>query len=149
MIFSREQKRIIVKSGTIVLALFLIFICYSYIIPRTEIEIDTVYHSSYSALFVQSKINNAGTEEITDLKIKSSVWNDSEMLETETHYPGILQAKQSVKLPPLLFDGPHADEYYLVIVLEFNGKEGKQNIVYSYKIKDYGNLAWHDQFLDF
>jgi hypothetical protein len=71
------------------------------------------------------------------------------MLETETHYPGILQAKQSVKLPPLLFDGPHADEYYLVIVLEFNGKEGKQNIVYSYKIKDYGNLAWHDQFLDF
>jgi hypothetical protein len=149
MIFSREQKRILVKSGTIVLALFLVFICYSYIIPRTEIEIDTVYHSSYSALFVQSKINNAGTEEITDLKIKSSVWNDSEMLETETHYPGILQAKQSVKLPPLLFDGPHADEYYLVIVLEFNGKEGKQSIVYSYKIKDYGNLAWHDQFLDF
>jgi|TARA_B100001105_G_scaffold184135_1_gene149053 hypothetical protein len=149
MIFNREQKRILVKSGTIVLALFLVFICYSYIIPRTEIEIDTVYHSSYSALFVQSKINNAGTEEITDLKIKSSVWNDSEMLETETHYPGILQAKQSVKLPPLLFDGPHADEYYLVIVLEFNGKEGKQNIVYSYKIKDYGNLAWHDQFLDF
>ena len=149
MIFSREQKRILVKSGTIVLALFLVFICYSYIIPRTEIEIDTVYHSSYSALFVQSKINNAGTEEITDLKVKSSVWNDSEMLETETHYPGILQAKQSVKLPPLLFDGPHADEYFLVIVLEFNGKEGKQNIVYSYNIKDYGNLAWHDQFLDF
>lgn len=149
MIFSREQKRILVKSGTIVLALFLVFICYSYIIPRTEIEIDTVYHSSYSALFVQSKISNTGTEEITDLKIKSSVWNGSEMLETETHYPGILQAKQSVKLPPLLFDGPHADEYYLVIVLEFNGKEGKQNIVYSYKIKDYGNLAWHDQFLDF
>jgi len=149
MIFNREQKRILVKSGTIVLALFLVFICYSYIIPRTEIEIDTVYHSSYSALFVQSKINNAGTEEITDLKIKSSVWNSSEMLETETHYPGILQAKQSVKLPPLLFDGPHADEYYLVIVLEFNGKEGKQSIVYSYNIKDYGNLAWHDQFLDF
>jgi hypothetical protein len=149
MIFSRDQKRIIVKSGTIVLALFLIFICYSYIIPRTEIEIDTVYHSSYSALFVQSKINNAGTEDITDLKVKSSVWNGSEMLETETHYPGILQAKQSVKLPPLLFEGPHADEYYLVIVLEFNGKEGKQSTVYSYNIKDYGNLAWHDQFLDF
>ena len=149
MIFSREQKRILVKSGTVVLALFLIFICYSYIIPRTEIEIDTVYHSSYSALFVQSKINNAGTEEITDLKVKSSVWNGSEMLETETHYPGILQAKQSVKLPPLLFDGPHADEYDLLIVLEFSGKEGKQSIVYSYKIKDYGNLAWHDQFLEF
>lgn len=149
MIFSREQKRILVKSGTVVLALFLIFICYSYVIPRTEIEIDTVYHSSYSALFVQSKINNAGTEEITDLKVKSSVWNGTEMLETETHYPGILKAKESVKLPPLLFDGPHADEYDLVIVLEFSGKEGKQSIVYNYKIKDYGNLVWHDQFLDF
>ena len=149
MIFSREQKRILVKSGTVVLALFLIFICYSYVIPRTEVEIDTVYHSSYSALFVQSKINNAGTEEITDLKVKSSVWNSTEMLETETHYPGILKAKESVKLPPLLFDGPHADEYDLVIVLEFSGKEGKQSIVYNYKIKDYGNLVWHDQFLDF
>ena len=149
MIFSREQKRILVKSGTVLLALFLIFICYSYVIPRTEVEIDTVYHSSYSALFVQSKINNAGTEEITDLKVKSSVWNGTEMLETETHYPGILKAKESVKLPPLLFDGPHADEYDLVIVLEFSGKEGKQSIVYSYKIKDYGNLVWHDQFLDF
>ena len=149
MIFSREQKRILVKSGTVLLALFLIFICYSYVIPRTEVEIDTVYHSSYSALFVQSKINNAGTEEITDLKEKSSVWNGTEMLETETHYPGILKAKESVKLPPLLFDGPHADEYDLVIVLEFSGKEGKQSIVYNYKIKDYGNLVWHDQFLDF
>ena len=149
MIFSREQKRILVKSGTVLLALFLIFICYSYVIPRTEVEIDTVYHSSYSALFVQSKINNAGTEEITDLKVKSSVWNGTEMLETETHYPGILKAKESVKLPPLLFDGPHADEYDLVIVLEFSGKEGKQSIVYNYKIKDYGNLVWHDQFLDF
>ena len=149
MIFNRDQKRILVKSGTIILALFLIFICYSYIIPRTEIEIDTVYHSSYSALFVQSKINNAGTEEITDLKVKSSVWNGSEMLATETHYPGILQAKESVKLPPLLFEGPHADKYELIIVLEFSGKDGKQNIVYNYKIKDYGNLAWHDQFLEF
>ena len=53
MIFSKEQKRVLVKTGTVVLALFLIFICYSYVIPRTEVEIDTVYHSSYSALFVQ------------------------------------------------------------------------------------------------
>ena len=99
MIFSKEQKRVLVKTITILLALFLIFICYSYVIPRTEVEIDTVYHSSYSALFVQSKINNAGTQDITDLKIKSSIWNGTEMLTTETNYPGILKAKQSVKLP--------------------------------------------------
>ena len=146
MIFSKEQKRVLVKTITILLALFLIFMCYSYVIPRTEVEIDTVYHSSYSALFVQSKINNAGTQDITDLKIKSSIWNGTEMLTTETNYPGILKAKQSVKLPPLIFDGPHADEYDLIIVLEFNSNEGKQNIVYSYKIKDYGNLAWQDQY---
>ena len=149
MIFSKEQKRVLVKTITILLALFLIFICYSYVIPRTEVEIDTVYHSSYSALFVQSKINNACTQDITDLKIKSSIWNGTEMLTTETNYPGILKAKQSVKLPPLIFDGPHADEYDLIIVLEFNSNEGKQNIVYSYKIKDYGNLAWHDQYFSF
>ena len=42
------------------------------------------------------------------------------MLVTETNYPGILEAKQSVKIPFLVFNGPHADEYDLIIVLEFN-----------------------------
>ena len=149
MIFSGQQKKIITKFGTIILAFFIIFVSYSYILPRTEIEIDTVFHSSYSGLFVQSRISNMGTEEITDLKVKISVWNGTEMLETDTHYPGILSAKQSVKLEALMFDGPHADEYDLIIVLDFNQDDGKKNIIYSYKIADYGNLAWHDQYFSF
>ena len=99
-----QQKRIIVKFGVAILALLMVFVCYSYVITRTEIEVETVYHSSYSALFVQSKLSNTGTKPVDDLKVKISVWNGTEMLETETHYPGILNAKQSVKLPPLLFD---------------------------------------------
>ena len=149
MIFNKEQKKIITKFGTIILVFFIIFVSYSYILPRTEIEIDTVFHSSYSGLFVQSRISNMGTEEITDLKIKISVWNGTEMLETDTHYPGILSAKQSVKLEALMFDGPHADEYDLIIALDFNQDDGKKNIIYSYKIADYGNLAWHDQYFSF
>ena len=144
-----KQKQILLKFAVAILSVMVIFVCYSYALPRTEIEMDTVYHSSYSALFVQSKINNAGTQDITDLKIKSSIWNGTEMLTTETNYPGILKAKQSVKLPPLIFDGPHADEYDLIIVLEFNSNEGKQNLIYNYEIKDYGNLAWHDQYFSF
>ena len=56
MIFNQEQKKIIGKFFVSILALLLIIMCYSYAIPRTEVEIDTVYHSSYSALFVQSKM---------------------------------------------------------------------------------------------
>jgi len=149
MSFNKQQKKIIAKFGIIILALFIISVSYSYILPRTEIEIDTVYHSSYSGLFVQSRISNMGTEEITDLKIKISVWNGTKMLETDTHYPGVLNAKQSVKLEALMFDGPHADEYDLIITLDFNQEDGKQNIIYNYKIADYGNLAWHDQYFSF
>ena len=119
MILGPQQRKIIVKFGVGIKALLLVFVCYSYVIPRTEVEIDTVYHSSYSALFVQSKVSNTGTKQITNLKIKSSVWNGTEMLETDTHYPGILNAKQSVKLPPLIFDGPHSDSYELLINLDF------------------------------
>ena len=43
----------------------------------------------------------------------------------------------------------HADEYDLLIVMEFDSDDEKQNIVYNYKIKDYGNLAWHDQYFSF
>ena len=149
MIFGPQQQKIIVKFGIGIIALLLIFVCYSYIIPRTEVEIDTVYHSSYSALFVQSKISNTGTEQISDLKVKSSVWNRTEMLESDAHYPGVLNAKQSVKLPPLIFDGPHSDSYELLINLEFIINGEKQTLTYNYKIADYGNLAWHDQYMSF
>lgn len=149
MIIGPQQRKVIIKFGVGIMALLLVFVCYSYIIPRTEVEIDTVYHSSYSALFVQSKISNTGTKQISNLKIKSSVWNGTEMLETDTHYPGVLNAKQSVKLPPLIFDGPHSDSYELLINLEFIIDGEKQTLAYNYEIADYGNLAWHDQYLSF
>jgi len=149
MILGPQQRKIIIKFGVGIMALLLVFVCYSYVIPRTEVEIDTVYHSSYSALFVQSKISNTGTKQISNLKIKSSVWNGTEMLETNTHYPGTLNAKQSVKLPPLIFDGPHSDSYELLINLEFIIDGKKQTLAYNYEIADYGNLAWHDQYMSF
>ena len=149
MILGPQQRKVIIKFGVGIMALLLVFVCYSYVIPRTEVEIDTVYHSSYSALFVQSKISNTGTKQITNLKIKSSVWNGTEMLETDTHYPGVLNAKQSVKLPPLIFDGPHSDSYELLINLEFIIDGEKQILAYNYEIADYGNLAWHDQYMSF
>jgi len=149
MILGPQQRKVIIKFGVGIMALLLVFVCYSYVIPRTEVEIDTVYHSSYSALFVQSKISNTGTNQISNLKIKSSVWNGTEMLETDTHYPGVLNAKQSVKLPPLIFDGPHSDSYELLINLEFIIDGKKQTLAYNYEIADYGNLAWHDQYMSF
>ena len=149
MILGPQQRKVIIKFGVGIMALLLVFVCYSYVIPRTEVEIDTVYHSSYSALFVQSKISNTGTKQISNLKIKSSVWNGTEMLETDTHYPGVLNAKQSVKLPPLIFDGPHSDSYELLINLEFIIDGKKQTLAYNYEIADYGNLAWHDQYMNF
>ena len=149
MILGPHQRKVIIKFGVGIMALLLVFVCYSYVIPRTEVEIDTVYHSSYSALFVQSKISNTGTKQISNLKIKSSVWNGTEMLETDTHYPGVLNAKQSVKLPPLIFDGPHSDSYELLINLEFIIDGEKQTLAYNYEIADYGNLAWHDQYMSF
>ena len=144
-----KQKEIIMKFAAAIISVIFIFICYSYVLPRTEIEMDTVYHSSYSGLFVQSKITNSGTKEITDLKIKSSIWNGTQMMKSETNYPGILKAKQSVKIPFLVFDGAHADEYDLIINLEFKEGNDKQKIIYSYKIADYGNLAWHEQYFSF
>ena len=149
MMIGPQQRKIIVKFGVAILALLVIFVSYSYVIPRTEVEVETVYHSSYSALFVQSKLSNTGTKQITELKVKISVWNGTEMLETDTHYPGILNAKQSVKLPPLLFDGPHSDSYELLINIKFVVDGKKLTLTYNYEIADYGNLAWHDQYVSF
>ena len=59
---SVEQRKIIGKFAVVVVAVLLVLLCYSYFLPRTEVEIDTVYHSSYSGLFVQSKVSNTGTK---------------------------------------------------------------------------------------
>ena len=37
-------------------------------------------------------------------------------------------------------------EHYQAV---FNSKDGKQILSYNYKIADYGNLAWHDQYFSF
>ena len=66
MILGPQQRKVIIKFGVGIMALLLVLVCYSYVIPRTEVEIDTVYHSSYSALFVQSKISNTGTKQISN-----------------------------------------------------------------------------------
>ena len=142
----KQQQKIIGKFAIGIVALLVIFVSYNYIIPRTEVEIDTVYHSSYSSLFVQSKISNSGTKEVSDMEIKMSVWNKDELLKTETHYPGVLKSKQTAKLPALLFDGSHSEDYELIISMNFIVDDDKNSVTYYYKIADYGNLAWHDQY---
>ena len=63
MMIGPQQRKVIVKFGVAILALLVIFGSYSYVIPRTEVEVETVYHSSYSALFVQSKLSNTGNKQ--------------------------------------------------------------------------------------
>ena len=60
-----KQRLILLKFAVAILSVIVIFVCYSYALPRTEIEMDTVYHSSYSGLFVQSKISNTGTKAVS------------------------------------------------------------------------------------
>ena len=70
---SVEQRKLIAKFAVVIVAVLLISLCYSYFLPRTEVEIDTVYHSSYSGLFVQSKISKSTLGDIdalSDLKNK-------------------------------------------------------------------------------
>ena len=47
---SVEQRKVIAKFAVVIVAVLLILLCYSYFLPRTEVEIDTVYHSSYTSL---------------------------------------------------------------------------------------------------
>ena len=42
-----KQKQILLKFAVAILSVMVIFVCYSYALPRTEIEMDTVYHSSF------------------------------------------------------------------------------------------------------
>lgn len=136
---------------TILLYGFLIFILlstsYLYIFPRTEVEVKTAYHHSFSGGYLQVRLTNAGTHDVTDVSLEITVWKDEDLINSTIHEMDILANRESIKLPELMFYSEAQLTHTAVITLTFTEGDTVQRSVWSYEIKDYANLFWEDQYL--
>lgn len=139
------------QLATTLLYGFVIFLIlstsYLYIFPRTEIEVKTSYHQSFSGSYIQVRITNAGTHDVSDVALEITIWKDETLINSTTHEIDMLEKRESIKLSELMYYSEAQLTYTAVISLTFTIDGVVQHSVWSYIIKDYANLFWEDQYL--
>ena len=145
---NREQRRLLLRGGAILAVLLLLWAGWVWVIPRTAVDVETVYHHSYSGNFIQCRITNEGTTSFSGLELELSVWNDTLLVEQETWRPGTLAPHTSIKLPPLIYHEPAAYDYQLLLTLRFSDERGSYELHWSHTIAEYANLEWLDSYRD-
>jgi len=143
-----EQNR---KLATTLLYGFVIFLLlsasYLYVFPRTEVEVKTAYHQSFSGNYLQVRITNAGTHDVNDVELEISVWKEETLINSTIHEIELLGKRESIKLPEMRYYSEAQLSYTAIISLTFTVDGAVQHSVWSYTIEDYANLFWEDQYL--
>ena len=120
---------------------------YLFIFPRTEVEVKTAYHQSFSGSYLQVRLTNAGTHDVSDVSLEITVWKDEELINSTIHEMDILKNRDSIKLPELMYYSEAQLTHTAVISLTFTVDGLVQHSVWSYTIEGYANLFWEDQYL--
>ena len=124
---------------------------YLFIFPRTEVEVKTAYHQSFSGNYLQVRLTNAGTHDVSDVSLEITVWKgdliNGELINSTTHEMDILKNRESIKLPEFMYYSEAQLTHTAVITLTFTIDGTVQRSVWSYTIEDYANLFWEDQYL--
>ena len=120
---------------------------YLFIFPRTEVEVKTAYHQSFSGSYLQVRLTNAGTHDVSDVSLEITVWKDEELINSTIHEMDILKNRDSKKLPELMYYSEAQLMHTAIITLTFTVDGTVQRSVWSYTIEDYANLFWEDQYL--
>jgi len=143
---SRKQKRGAVFLGVITICL--IFIIYSFLIPRAELSVNTTVHYSFSGISIGVQVRNTGTLEITDLSMNITVTNeDGEKEYQEEFVIGVLGKRERVA-PSFNFKAPQIDPYTLTLRFDFSCDGQEYNETIQHEMKDYMNFIWKDRIRD-
>jgi hypothetical protein len=124
---------------TILAVILLSFATYQWIIPRTNLEIRTVYHEAPGGggtggtIHVNVLFTNAGNREISDLESIITVSNaEGGVLARHTLVPTKLEIRKNVEVKLILL-GSHYEEYRISISLDFvsSGDSNSNSLTYN------------------
>ncbi len=145
---SRENRKWMIPLIVLLLILAGV-VSYQWLIPRTDLEVRTVYHEATGGggtgglIHVNILLTNWGNREIRDLYCRYTVTivNGSEMAHHESSSM-ILQRKENAELK-LDFVGSQYWEYLIEIEISFRGSSGKISKDFGYHtVEDTMNIVF-------
>ncbi len=142
-LLSRKQKK--TALFLTVSVVFLSYLLFAMVIPRTEVTANTTVHYSFSGILVGIQARNTGTLDITDMTMNITIIDeDGDVDYTEDVLIGTL-ARGDKMTHSFSFTAPMTDSYDFLLRFNFtcDGKEYIETL--EYRMEDYMNFIWKDR----
>lgn len=147
---AREEERggkvrVLLIIGAVIALLVAGYTVFTYLIPHTDVVITTAYKDSWSGKFVQTEVNNKGTEPLLGLKISVAVWNGSQLMDSVEESVGDLEAHSNHTIQRLHFYGHSLDQYTIVVQVSFKTAGENFQETYTYDSEPVQSHLWEDK----
>ena len=143
---TKKQRGVIFVSF---LTILVVIMAYTFVVPRVQLNVTTVYHQSFSGTSIQTRLENKGTYDIADLRVNLSVVKKEtgELMDYENDTIKLLETRNSFKIG-FTFQGPQVETYIATLTLKFESEGLDYNESFEYEIKDYMNNNWDEKITD-
>jgi len=138
------------KQQMAVLAVIMILIgalLYGYVIPRTALQVETLYHQSFSGNSIGVRLKNTGTRDVTNLSVDMEIFDEDGK---SVHHPAPLNgidipAHKSYKFSTN-FRGSQIEKYRIVMnfLFESGGKDYNETVRHTTD-GEYMNENWKER----
>ncbi len=146
------RNRVIVVTLIVVLLLGMVSVSYNFIIPRTEVEMRTVYHErpggggTGGGINVNFFIDNQGTAEINQVKVTLKVFNETMQLMASTNRTYSSVAMKGYREVALAFIGNHYEDYTIQVSCSFRSFGEAYARTYEYRtVEEQMNLHYIEE----
>ena len=118
---------------------------FTYLVPHTQVVVTTAYKDSWSGKFVQTEVNNKGTEPLRNLKISVAVWNGSQLMDSVQESVGDLKAHDNHTIQALHFYGNSLDQYTIVVQVSFKTASKNYQETFTHDSEPVQSHIWEDE----
>jgi hypothetical protein len=148
-----------VYIGLVVIALIILASMglYSYVLPRVDVELVTVYHestggvASSGSINLNTQIRNEGTKKVEDLNV-SIIISDPDTGEVQEQLSDSFNSisRGDKKEPRMEFFGDHYEPYKVTIMVSFqsSGKAYIREYIYNIEKDDAMNLIFEERIFE-
>jgi len=132
----------------VIVMLVAAYAAFTYLIPHTQVTITTAYKDSWSGKFIQTEVDNKGTDSLKNLKISVAVWNGSELMASNKESVGDLEAHSNHTIERLHFYGHSLDQYTIVVQVSFKTAGKNHQETYTYDSEPVQSHVWQDEIFE-
>ena len=142
LLSGKQKKTALFLTVSVV---FLSYLLFALVIPRTEVTASTTIHYSFSGILVGIQARNTGTLDITDMTMNVTIIDeDGDVVYTEDVMIGTLPKGDKIT-HTFSFTAPMTDSYDFLLRFDFTCDSKEYSETLDYRMEDYMNFIWKDR----